>query len=251
MCETCGCDDHLDRSDSGTHHHEDGLHEHRELIDIGKNVLEVNNRFAANNRKQLTDQHILAINLLSSPGSGKTSLLLKTIEYFKNDFSLAVIEGDQQTDLDTQRIAALNIPVKQINTGKGCHLDGHMVSHAIEHLKLQTDSILFIENVGNLVCPALFDLGEAFKVMILSVTEGDDKPLKYPYMVRESQLMIINKIDLLPYVDFDVERCIKHALSINPALMVIKTSVTTHQGLDQWFDWLKSKIPAKTASFIT
>lgn len=247
MCEICGCNDHQDHSDK--HHHEDGLHEHSELIDIGKNVLEVNNRFANENRNFFIEKEILAINLLSSPGSGKTSLLLKTIEHFKKNLPLAVIEGDQQTELDAQRIAALNTPVKQVNTGKGCHLDAHMVSHAKDHLSLKANSILFIENVGNLVCPALFDLGETFKVMILSVTEGDDKPLKYPYMVRESQLMIINKIDLLPYVDFDVERCIKFALSTNPDLTIIQTSVTAQLGLEQWFEWLKSKIPAKSFSF--
>lgn len=250
MCETCGCDNHLEDHPS-THHHQGESHKHSELIGIEKNVLEVNNRFAADNRKQFIDQLILVINLLSSPGSGKTSLLVKTIEYFKANFPLAVIEGDQQTDLDAQKIAALHVPVKQVNTGKGCHLDAHMISHAREELALQANSLLFIENVGNLVCPALFDLGETFKVMVLSVTEGDDKPLKYPYMVRESQLMIINKIDLLPYVDFDVNRCIQSALSINPDLTVIQTSVTEHLGLDQWFDWLKSKIPIKSPSFAT
>jgi hydrogenase nickel incorporation protein HypB len=248
MCETCGCDDHLDSSDR--HHHGHGQHAHHEIINVERNVLEVNNRLALDNRKKFIERDISVINLLSSPGSGKTSLLIKTIQYFKNQYSIAVIEGDQQTDLDAQRISALDIPVKQINTGKGCHLDAHMVSHAVEDLGLDTHSMLFIENVGNLVCPALFDLGEAFKVMILSVTEGDDKPLKYPYMVRESQLMIINKIDLLPYVEFDVAQCIKYALSVNPALTIIQTSVTTHQGLDQWYEWLKTKMLVKSPSFV-
>lgn len=239
MCVTCGCNDHHAHAD--VHQHKNLSHEHHELINIEQNVLETNDRFAADNRKQFKDRSILAINFLSSPGSGKTSLLLKTIQHLKKDFAIAVIEGDQQTDFDARRIAALDIPVKQINTGKGCHLDAHMISHAIDQLPLPAHSLLFIENVGNLVCPALFDLGEAFKVMILSVTEGEDKPLKYPYMVRESQLMIINKIDLLPYVDFDINQCIQYALSVNPQLTIIQTSVTSRQGLDQWHHWLKSR----------
>jgi len=190
------------------------------------------------NRQYLTDKNIKCYNLVSSPGAGKTTLLVETINALKSDMRIKVIEGDQQTNRDKERIAATGASVIQINTGKSCHLDAHHVGHAIEEINPEKNSLLFIENVGNLVCPALFDLGEKAKVVILSVTEGDDKPLKYPYMFAESSLMIINKIDLLPYVDFDVNQSIDYAKQINPDIHVIKLSAKTKDGFDEWLTWV-------------
>ena len=181
---------------------------------------------------------VFALNLVSSPGSGKTTLLVKTVEALQSRLPVAVIEGDQETSLDAERVRATGVPSIQINTGRGCHLDAHMVGHALEDLPLKRRSILFIENVGNLVCPAGFDLGEAGKVAILSVTEGDDKPLKYPDAFAASRLMILSKIDLLPHVDFDVGRCIGHARAINPDIAVLQLSAKTGDGMGAWIDWL-------------
>jgi hydrogenase nickel incorporation protein HypB len=238
MCGICGCGE-VDLE----HHHQNHDHEHNHehdhnLIQIEKNLLDKNNQIAAQNSEYFSAQEILAIHLVSSPGSGKTTLLEKTLSELKNQFSIAVIEGDQQTDRDLQRIKALGIPAVQINTGKICHLDAHMIHHAIDDLSLQKQSLLFIENVGNLVCPALFNLGESYRAVMLSVTEGDDKPLKYPDMFQTANLMIINKVDLLPYVTFDVEKCIEYARRINPTIEILQISATKNEGLKTWYHWL-------------
>lgn len=238
MCGVCGCSDN---SISHTHEHHHHHPEEKALIKIEQDVLAKNNNFATTNRSYFTKREILVLNLVSSPGSGKTTLLEKTIINLQENFPISVIEGDQQTELDAERIAKTNAPVLQINTGKVCHLDAHMIGHAIEKLPLVDNSILFIENVGNLVCPALFDLGEAHRIVILSVTEGDDKPLKYPYMFHGSDLMILNKIDLLPYVDFDVSKCVENAKKINPKIEFLSVSATNGEGLTQWYQWLAQK----------
>jgi len=235
MCGHCGC------GTTEHHHHEhnhDHHHEHDKFIQIEQDIMAENQYYADHNREFLTSQNITCYNLVSSPGSGKTTLLVETINALKSDFNIAVIEGDQQTDRDKQRIAATGANVIQLNTGKSCHLDAHNVGHAIDDIKPENNSLLFIENVGNLVCPALFDLGEKCKVVILSVTEGDDKPIKYPHMFAESSLMIINKIDLLPYVNFDVNQCIQYAKQVNPNIEVIQLSATTKQGFETWLKWL-------------
>lgn len=217
--------------------HAPGLSQAR-MVQIEQDVLAKNNTYANANRQRLAQQGILAINLLSSPGSGKTSLLVKSIEGLKTDFDVAVIEGDQQTSNDADRIRATGVPALQINTGKGCHLDGHMVGHALENLKPQEGSLLFIENVGNLVCPALFDLGEAYKVVILSVTEGEDKPLKYPEMFRVADLVLLNKVDLLPHLDFDLEACLDNIHRIRPGIKVLQVSARSGEGINGWLQWL-------------
>lgn len=234
MCGYCGCGETEKKEE---HHHHDSR-----IIEIEQDILAKNQQFADQNRDYLTKNNILAINLVSSPGSGKTTLLTKTILTLKNKIPISVMEGDQQTDRDKERIAKTGVSVIQINTGKACHLDAHRINHGFSELPLQKNSLLFIENVGNLVCPALFDLGETFKVVILSVTEGDDKPLKYPNMFDESKLMIINKIDLSPYVSFDIDQCIKYARRINPKIEVLQVSATTEKGLGEWSDWLMKNI---------
>ncbi len=238
MCGYCGCTE----TNEHTHHH-DHTHEHTHaedarLIQIEQDILAENKRFAAQNRAYFTKGHVLAINLMSSPGAGKTTLLTETLLTMQQRCPIRVIEGDQQTDLDAKRIAATGVSVKQINTGKGCHLDAHRVGHAVTELAVPAHSILFIENVGNLVCPALFDLGETAKVVILSVAEGDDKPLKYPHMFAEADLLLINKIDLLPYVSFNVAQCIEYARRVNPKIAVLQVSAKTLEGMPSWYDWL-------------
>ena len=207
-------------------------------------VLDKNNRLAARNRARFAARGQLVLNLVSSPGSGKTTLLCKTIELLKGKVAISVVEGDQQTSNDAERIRATGVQALQINTGKGCHLDGHMVGHAMERLQPADDSLFLIENVGNLVCPAAFDLGEHHKVAILSVTEGEDKPLKYPDMFHAARLMIINKMDLLPYVDFDVDQAIAYARRINPQLQVLTVSATRGDGFDAWLAWLDTELGA-------
>ena len=219
------------------HAHAPGLSQAR-MVQIEQNILGKNNAYAAENRQYFSEHGLFAINLVSSPGSGKTTLLVKTIEALAGSLSVAVVEGDQQTSNDADRIRATGASAIQVNTGKGCHLDAHMVGHALERLNLPDDSLLMIENVGNLVCPAGFDLGEAHKVVILSVTEGEDKPLKYPDMFHAADLMILNKIDLLPYLSFDVEKCIEYAHRINPKLEVLKVSATSGEGMQRWLAWL-------------
>jgi hydrogenase nickel incorporation protein HypB len=208
------------------------------MVKIERDILARNNDHAEDNRRQLAEQGIFALNLVSSPGSGKTTLLVKTITALGGAIPLAVIEGDQQTENDAARIREAGAPAIQINTGKGCHLDAQMIGQAIERLNLPDDSLLLIENVGNLVCPASFDLGEAHKVVILSVTEGEDKPLKYPDMFRAADLMLLNKCDLLPYLEFDADLAIEYAHRVNPALQVIRISATSGVGMDEWLAWI-------------
>lgn len=210
------------------------------LIQLEADILGKNARYAAANRDRFTAQGILALNLVSSPGSGKTTLLCRTLEAIAGEFPVAVIEGDQQTSADADRIRATGAPAIQINTGKGCHLDGHMVGHALDHLSPQEGSVLFIENVGNLVCPAAFDLGEGARVAILSVTEGEDKPLKYPDMFASADLVLVNKVDLLPYLDFDIEAAIANARRVNPRVRLIKVSARSGEGMAAWLDWLRA-----------
>lgn len=217
------------------------------LVQIETDILARNNGFAASNRRVLTALEALAVNLVSSPGSGKTTLLCRTIEGLGAQ-PLAVIEGDQQTTNDADRIRATGARAVQINTGKGCHLDAHMVGHAMDALHLAPRSLLFIENVGNLVCPAAFDLGEDAKVAILSVTEGEDKPLKYPDMFNAARLAILNKLDLAPHCDADLDAYEANLRRINPDIAVLRLSARTGEGMDAWLDWLRRGLAAKARS---
>ena len=216
------------------------------LIEIETSILSKNDAYAAANRAALASAGILAVNLVSSPGSGKTTLLCRTIEAL-GDMPLGVIEGDQQTQNDADRIRATGAPAVQVNTGKGCHLDGHMVGHAMDHLDLAPGSVLFIENVGNLVCPAAFDLGEDGKVAILSVTEGEDKPLKYPDMFTAARLAILNKIDLAPYCDVDLDLYESNLRRVNPDIEILRVSARTGEGMQGWIDWLRRNLMQKSA----
>ena len=196
-------------------------------------------------------REILAVNLVSSPGAGKTTLLERTIRDLGNELPLFVLEGDQATANDGARIRAAGAPVVQINTGTGCHLEADMVARGLMELKPQAGAVVLIENVGNLVCPAMFDLGERAKIAVLSVTEGEDKPLKYPHMFRAAEVMILNKIDLLPYVDFDAERAIAYAREVNPDITVLRVSARSGEGLDAWYDWLRrERASAREATLI-
>jgi hydrogenase nickel incorporation protein HypB len=219
--------------------HAPGMSQSR-MVKIEKDILSKNDSYANDNRGYLAEHGIFALNLVSSPGSGKTTLLVKSITALNGSLPLAVIEGDQQTDNDAARIRATGAPALQINTGKGCHLDAYMVGRAMQQLKLNDDSLLLIENVGNLVCPASFDLGEAHKVAILSVTEGEDKPLKYPDMFLASDLMLLNKCDLLPYLTFDADLAVANARRVNPDIKVIRISATSGEGMDEWLDWIRA-----------
>jgi len=211
-------------------------------IDIEQELLAKNDSLAEGNRGWLAEHRITAINLMSSPGSGKTSLLERTIREAGGERTVCVIEGDQETLFDAERIRATGAAVIQVNTGAGCHLDADMLRRGMEALNPPDGSLLFVENVGNLVCPALFDLGEAGKVVVISVTEGDDKPLKYPHMFAAADLIVINKIDLLPYVDFDVDRCQRDARSLNPDVDIVSLSVKSGAGLKSWYEWIKVKV---------
>lgn len=249
MCATCGCGEtshhhpHDHYSHDGHHHHDHGhQHSDNKVVDVEKDILHQNNLLAQRNRGYFDAKNILALNLVSSPGSGKTTLLEKTLTDLNAELKFYVIEGDQQTSNDADRIATTGTTVKQINTGKGCHLDAHMILHAVQDIKPEDNSVMFIENVGNLVCPAMFDLGENERVVVMSVTEGEDKPLKYPDMFHTSTVCVINKIDLLPYVPFNLEKAKEYALRVNPKLEIIELSCTSGEGLDKWYGWLKSKI---------
>jgi hydrogenase nickel incorporation protein HypB len=220
--------------------HVAGLSQDR-IVKIERDILSKNNLYASENRARLAQSGTFALNFVSSPGSGKTSLLVRAIRELKDRFPLAVIEGDQQTSNDAERIRATGAPAVQINTGKGCHLDAHMVGHGLDQLKLASRGLLFIENVGNLVCPAAFDLGEAHKVVVLSVTEGEDKPLKYPEMFAASDLLLLNKSDLLPHLDFDVGQCLANALRINPDLQTLIVSARSGEGLPAFYAWLEGR----------
>jgi hydrogenase nickel incorporation protein HypB len=279
MCIDCGCaspDDHQDHDHHHGHdHHEhdhhgkEHSHSHGELhshghthdgkthhhhgqepspetaqvpkkLVIETDILAKNNRMAQGNRALFREKGLFVLNLVSSPGSGKTTILERTLRDMAGACRPAVIEGDQQTDNDAVRIAATGVPVKQVNTGAGCHLDAHMVLHAAESFDLDSLDLLLIENVGNLVCPASFDLGEHHKVVVLSVTEGEDKPLKYPQMFHAADIMLLNKVDLLPYLDFDLEACKEMARRVSPGITIFEVSSKTGEGMDAWYAWLSA-----------
>lgn len=272
MCTVCGCgeahthghghehehahgaDHHHDHGEHGHHHfgqgpaalHVSGMSQER-LVRLEQDILSRNDRHAAENRGHFQSHGILTLNLVSSPGSGKTTLLERTLRDLQPRFHMAVIEGDQQTRNDAERIRATGCRAVQINTGKGCHLDAHMVGHALEDLGDLEHGILFVENVGNLVCPALFDLGETAKVVILSVTEGEDKPVKYPDMFHRAGLVLINKIDLLPYLTFDLERCLDYVRQVNPDAEILRLSATSGAGMEGWYGWLAKRREALLA----
>ena len=229
MCTTCGC--------GPLHSHAHGTDTDR-AIAVEEDILSRNDAEARANRRRFQARGLFALNLVSSPGSGKTTLLVETIRRLAGTATISVIEGDQQTSNDADRIRATGAKAIQVNTGKGCHLDAHMVGHALDHLDPPAGSILMIENVGNLVCPAAFDLGEAHKVVVLSVTEGEDKPLKYPDMFAAADLMVLNKCDLLPHLDFDAGLCEANARRINPRIEVVRVSARTGEGMEAWLDWL-------------
>jgi len=243
---------HHDDHDHGHgHHHE---HDHSAntvaVVPLEERILAKNDALASKNRAWFAGREILALNLVSSPGSGKTSLLERTIRDLNRELNLFVIEGDQATANDGERIRAAGAPAVQVNTGAGCHLEAEMVARGLQALKPGAGSVVMIENVGNLVCPALFDLGERAKVVILSVTEGEDKPLKYPHMFRAAQLMILNKTDLLPHLDFNVDEAIANARSVNPDITVIQLSARTGEGLERWYAWLRAQMAcARDAAF--
>jgi hydrogenase nickel incorporation protein HypB len=244
MCIDCGCatpgHDH--------HHHHDEKHGHdhdHRTIRIEEDLLAKNDRLARRNREAFAARNLFVLNLVSSPGSGKTSILERTLADLKDRVCFAVLEGDQQTSNDADRIAATGVPVKQINTGAGCHLDAHMIGHGVEAFDLGATDILLIENVGNLVCPAAFDLGEDHKVAVLSVTEGEDKPVKYPQMFQAADLLLINKIDLLPYLRFDIEQCKAFARQVNPRIRILELSCQSGEGMQAWYDWLAEGVQRK------
>ena len=270
MCSICGCGQGETRIEGQGHEALEQIHDHAHphvhphdlaqthahthfqtlspsgsdptrLLRLEQDLLAYNQEFADANRRWFAARGLLALNLVSSPGSGKTSLLARTLEALREEIPLAVIEGDQQTSRDADRLRATGVPAIQINTGKGCHLDAHGVGHALESLALADGGVLFIENVGNLVCPAGFDLGEAHKVVVLSVTEGEDKPLKYPNMFAAADLLLLNKTDLLPHLDFDMEQCLECARRINPDLVVLQLSARTGEGVAGWLDWLRAE----------
>jgi hydrogenase nickel incorporation protein HypB len=212
------------------------------VITVERKVLEKNDAIAQQNREVFMKKNLFTMNLVSSPGSGKTSLIERTIHHTKNKFDIAVIEGDVQTSLDAERVAAYGVPVVQIVTQGSCHLEAGLVRDAFGQIEKNNFEVLFIENVGNLVCPAGYDLGEDLKVVIVSTTEGDDKPLKYPAMFRNASALIINKIDLVPYINCSPALIEKNALSINPSLKIFKTSCTSDEGIEEWCRWIESKI---------
>ncbi|WP_243367402.1 hydrogenase nickel incorporation protein HypB [Fundidesulfovibrio soli] len=214
-------------------------------VSVVRNVLEANERLAQELKEVFAQRGILALNLMSSPGAGKTSLLERTLADLRDEFKMAVIEGDLQTDNDARRVAATGAQAVQINTEGGCHLNASMILEALKQIDMEGLDILFIENVGNLVCPAEFDVGEDYKVTLLSVTEGDDKPEKYPLMFNLSTASVLNKTDLLPYVDFSMESAMKHMRALNKDIEIFPTSCRTREGLDAWYDWLRSKRAGK------
>ncbi len=255
MCGVCGCSEGETRLDIVGPGDQYGQGEtlrddpagRPHLVKVEKDILSKNDALAAHNRQHFNSHRVLALNLVSSPGAGKTSLLVETLDRLLPDATVAVIEGDQETTTDADRIRATGAPAVQVNTGRGCHLDAAMIDQAFGQLHFH-DGVLFIENVGNLVCPAGFDLGEAHKVVIASVTEGEDKPLKYPNMFAAAGLMLVSKIDLLPHLDFDVDLLIANARRVNPALAVIQVSASSGQGLDRWLRWIKGAADMAGAS---
>jgi hydrogenase nickel incorporation protein HypB len=281
MCTTCGCSDNQDVSytmpgahahgpDGHAHSHDhahphdhDHVHPHHDhdhghshaaalhagmhgrTIALEQEILAKNQAFAERNRGWFEGREVLALNLMSSPGSGKTSLLECTIRALRDEMRIYVVEGDQATTNDAERIRATGCAVIQVNTGTGCHLEADMLARGMQQLKPPPGSLVLIENVGNLVCPALFDLGERAKVVVVSVTEGEDKPIKYPHMFRACRLMLINKIDLLPYVRFDVDRCVAYAREVNPDIEVLRVSAETGEGTEAWYQWLRDELMGK------
>lgn len=267
MCDTCGCgqpndevtirkpgdEKHHEHKHTHEHEHEQDheheheyqSHSHERTIELQTDILQKNNLIAERNRGYFEAKNIFVLNMVSSPGSGKTSLLERTIKELGNKINFFVIEGDQQTMNDANRIKAVGAPVVQINTGNGCHLDANMISRAVKELDAENNSVMMIENVGNLICPSLFDLGEAKRVVIISTTEGDDKPIKYPTMFASSHLCIINKTDILPYVDFDMEKTKQYAHQVNHHLEFIQLSVKTGEGMKVWYDWLRNSMKNK------
>lgn len=248
MCVVCGCDNKTEilhnHEHEDEHNHEHGqihshVHNHENEIHLETAILKENNKFAIKNREFFNQSKTLVVNLLSSPGSGKTTLLESTIKCLLNDNNIFVIEGDQHTEIDAERIRKAGAKAYQINTGKACHLDGHMINHVISDIELIQGGYLFIENVGNLICPALFDLGEHVRVVIISVTEGDDKPLKYPDMFHSADLIIINKIDLLKQVNFSLEKCLENIRKINIKAKILEVSALNLNTLEPWIKWLK------------
>ena len=277
MCSVCGCgqaevviekgrdSSPLDHEHGDWHDHGDGTGRHaharghaetvdppgvsaERMIRIEQGILSKNDAFAGQNRSVFSARRLFVLNIVSSPGSGKTSLLVKTIAALEGRLPVAVIEGDQQTSNDAERIRATGAPAVQINTGKGCHLDAHMVGHALETLRPEPGSALFIENVGNLVCPAAFDLGEARRVVVLSVTEGEDKPLKYPDLFAPADLMLLHQADLLPHLDFDVGQCLANALRINPDLQTLTVSARTGEGVAAFAAWIEANAARHAAA---
>ncbi len=269
MCTTCGCGNHGaligGRAMRREPHKQSGPVSYRShvgtvipelmpdpaqsrIVQVERDILAKNDAIAEINRAFFAAHNMLALNLVSSPGSGKTTLLVRTLEMLKGRAGMAVIEGDQQTDNDAKRIRATGVQAVQINTGKGCHLDAEMIRQALDQLDLPEPALLFIENVGNLVCPAAFDLGEAAKVVVLSVTEGEDKPLKYPDMFLAAQLMLLNKCDLLPHLNFDVAQAEANARRVNPEIEIIHLSATSGSGMDDWLAWLTRAHQAVTVA---
>lgn len=250
MCTTCGCghDEPVVYSPDGAeppHHHHNHTHNRAhdhgpptETVTLEQKVLAKNDAIAERNRDWLIRRGVLALNLTSSPGAGKTTLLERSVRELSAQRPVCVIEGDQETVLDAERIRAAGARAVQVNTGAGCHLDADMVRRALDELEPEIGSVVFIENVGNLVCPAMFDLGEAAKVVVVSVTEGADKPLKYPHMFAAASLVVINKMDLLPYVDFDVDTCMAATRALNPSAQIVTLSATTGEGMASWYDWV-------------
>lgn len=277
MCGTCGCGEssrgtvtnlqtgksvevghrnHHSHDHAHTHARDhsnafDHEHSHGRTISLEAQILAKNDKLAARNRSWFAGRNILALNLVSSPGAGKTTLLERTIRELSGKLPISVVEGDQETINDAERIRSTGCKVVQINTGTGCHLEADMLARGLQELKPAANSVVLIENVGNLVCPALFDLGEKCKVAILSVTEGQDKPLKYPHMFRASDIMIINKSDLLPYVDFDVSTCIENARKVNPDIRVFALSAATGEGVQSWYEWLGQQAGQRVEGEVT
>ena len=277
MCGTCGCGapsrgtvtnlqtgksvevehthhrshDHVHTHTRDHSHAFDHEHSHGRTISLEAQILAKNDKLAARNRGWFEGRNILALNLVSSPGAGKTTLLERTIRELSSKLPISVVEGDQETINDAERIRSTGCNVVQINTGTGCHLEADMLARGLQELKPATNSVVLIENVGNLVCPALFDLGEKCKVAILSVTEGEDKPLKYPHMFRASDIMIVNKSDLLPYVDFDVNTCIENARKVNPGIRVFALSAATGEGMQSWYEWLGQQVGQRVEGEVT
>ena len=251
MCATCGCSAADVRVTGPGHTHEHGHghgHEHpQRTVDLRVDLLAGNDELAARNRRALAERGVVAVNLMSSPGSGKTTLLERTVRDLGGQLPIGVLVGDQETRLDAERISATGVPAVQINTGAGCHLDADMVDAGLRALAPEPGALVFVENVGNLVCPALFDLGERARVVIMSVTEGADKPLKYPHMFRRSDLVLLNKLDLIEHVDFSLDECAANVRRVNPRAELLAVSARRGDGLAAFYDWLRASLAALEA----